>query len=153
MGTFQYFYGQKDEDAIRQLADYAINRHYPKALKDLNPYLGFLRCVVERTAELISSWMLVGFIHGVMNTDNSSIAGETIDYGPCAFMDEFYADKVFSSIDTLGRYAYNRQPSIGLWNLSRFAETLLVLLTIIKHKQWPKRAGYLNFGLLLRKFS
>ena len=144
VGTFQYFYGQKDEDAIRQLADYAINRHYPEALKDSNPYLGFLRCVVERTAELISSWMLVGFIHGVMNTDNSSIAGETIDYGPCAFMDEFHANKVFSSIDTLGRYAYNQQPSIGLWNLSRFAETLLCIIDHNKEQSTAKARGILE---------
>ncbi|GIR55657.1 MAG: hypothetical protein CM15mP62_31280 [Rhodospirillaceae bacterium] len=127
-----------------QLADYAINRHYPEALKDSNPYLGFLRCVVERTAELISSWMLVGFIHGVMNTDNSSIAGETIDYGPCAFMDEFHANKVFSSIDTLGRYAYNQQPSIGLWNLSRFAETLLCIIDHNKEQSTAKARGILE---------
>ena len=144
VGTFQYFYGQKDEDAIRQLADYAINRHYPKAVKDSNPYLGFLRGVVDRTAELISSWMLVGFIHGVMNTDNSSISGETIDYGPCAFMDDFYTNKVFSSIDTLGRYAYDQQPSIGLWNLSRFAETLLCIIDDNKEKATAKARGILE---------
>jgi uncharacterized protein YdiU (UPF0061 family) len=138
VGTFQYFYGQKDDAAIRLLADYAINRHYPNAGENSNPYVELLRSVVERTAELISSWMLVGFIHGVMNTDNSSIAGETIDYGPCAFMDDFDPSKVFSSIDTVGRYAYNQQPAIGLWNLSRFAETLLCTIDPDKEKATAK---------------
>tara|TARA_Y100000588_G_scaffold320311_1_gene350817 strand:+ start:3714 stop:5255 length:1542 start_codon:yes stop_codon:yes gene_type:complete len=128
IGTFQYFYGQKDIDSIRLLADYAIERHYPEARKAADPYLELLGSVTSNTAELISSWMLVGFIHGVMNTDNMSIAGETIDYGPCAFMDFFNPAKVFSSIDTGGRYAYNQQPTIGLWNLSRFAETLLAII-------------------------
>tara|TARA_B100000686_G_scaffold165301_1_gene172981 strand:- start:369 stop:1904 length:1536 start_codon:yes stop_codon:yes gene_type:complete len=138
VGTFQYFYGQRDDEAIRLLADYSINRHYPNAGENPNPYVEFLRSVVEKTAELISSWMLVGFIHGVMNTDNSSIAGETIDYGPCAFMDAFDANKVFSSIDTGGRYAYNQQPAIGLWNLSRFAETLLGIIDSDKEQATAK---------------
>ena len=158
VGTFQYFYGQQDDDAIRKLADYTINRHYPSAAKDSNPYVGFLRSVVNRTAELISSWMLVGFIHGVMNTDNSSISGETIDYGPCAFMDGFYPNKVFSSIDTLGRYAYDQQPAVGLWNLSRFAETLLCIINSNKEKAtvearavletyWPTFEKHFHIGL------
>ena len=128
VGTFQYFHGQGDGDAIRTLADYVIDRHYPEARAADQPYLALLEAVVGNTADLIASWMLVGFIHGVMNTDNTSIAGETIDYGPCAFIDEFQPNKVFSSIDHAGRYAFNHQPAIGQWNLTRFAETLLPLL-------------------------
>ena len=128
IGTFQYFYGQQDTKSLRLLADYAINRHYPNAGATANPYLELLDNVTKKTAEVISSWMLVGFIHGVMNTDNTSIAGETIDYGPCAFLDFFNPSKVYSSIDTMGRYAYNQQPAIGLWNLTRFAETILGII-------------------------
>ena len=128
VGTFQYFHGKGDEEGIKTLADYSIKRHYPHAESEKNPYLALLDSVVQNTAELISSWMLVGFIHGVMNTDNTAISGETIDYGPCAFMDGFNPNKTFSSIDSGGRYAYNHQPMIGQWNLTRFAETLLKLL-------------------------
>ena len=128
VGTFQYFHGKGDEDAIKILADYAIKRHYPHAEFAEQPYLTLLDSVIQNTAELISAWMLVGFIHGVMNTDNTAISGETIDYGPCAFMDGFNPNKTFSSIDSGGRYAYNHQPMIGQWNLTRFAETLLKLL-------------------------
>lgn len=128
VGTFQYVskWGRKED--IKILADYTISRHY-KYLKDsTNPYLDLLKEVINRQADLISKWQLVGFIHGVMNTDNMAISGETIDYGPCAFMDTYNLETVFSSIDTYGRYAYGNQPYIGGWNLARFAETLLPLL-------------------------
>jgi len=128
VGTFQYFYAQNDVEAVRVLADYAIKRHYPEVEKASEPYLDFLRQVTVAHAELIAQWMSFGFIHGVMNTDNTSISGETIDYGPCAFMDAFHPQCVFSSIDTGGRYAWGNQPNIGLWNMSRFAETLVPLI-------------------------
>jgi uncharacterized protein YdiU (UPF0061 family) len=113
---------------VRRLADYAIARHYPKAAEAENPYLAFFEGVVEAQASLIARWMQVGFIHGVMNTDNMTISGETIDYGPCAFMDAFHPGTVFSSIDHQGRYAYGNQPPIAQWNLARLAETLLTLI-------------------------
>lgn len=128
VGTFQYFAARGDVDAIRQLADYAIARHYPQARDATNPYRAFLDLVIARQADLIAKWLLAGFIHGVMNTDNMSIAGETIDYGPCAFMDAYHPGMVYSSIDEQGRYAYGNQPAIAQWNLARFAETLLPLL-------------------------
>jgi uncharacterized protein YdiU (UPF0061 family) len=128
VGTFQYFASRQDVDAVRLLADYAIQRHYPAAAGAANPYRAFLEEVVGRQADLIAQWLCVGFIHGVMNTDNCSIAGETIDYGPCAFMDEYDAGTVFSSIDEQGRYAYGNQPRIALWNLARLAECLIPLL-------------------------
>jgi uncharacterized protein YdiU (UPF0061 family) len=128
VGSFQYFAVQEDIEALRLLADYAINRHYPDAAGAKDPYLAFFDAVIGALAELTARWMLVGFIHGVLNTDNTSIAGETIDYGPCAFMDAYHLDKVFSSIDHHGRYAFGNQPRIIKWNLARFAETLLPLL-------------------------
>jgi protein adenylyltransferase len=128
IGTFQYFATRGDVDAIRQLADHVIARHYPQAESAANRYCTLLDLVVARQAELIAKWMLVGFIHGVMNTDNMSIAGETIDYGPCAFMDSYHPATVYSSIDTGGRYSYGNQPGIAQWNLARLAETLLPLL-------------------------
>ena len=128
VGTFQYFAVRKDVDAIRTLADHVITRHYPEAATAGNPYLALLAAVIVRQADLVAQWMLVGFIHGVMNTDNCSIAGETIDYGPCAFMDSYDPATVYSSIDEHGRYAYGNQPTITQWNLTRFAETLLPLL-------------------------
>jgi serine/tyrosine/threonine adenylyltransferase len=124
VGTFQYFAARQDWEAVRALADYAIARHYP----DVADYRGFLQAVIARQAELVARWLLVGFIHGVMNTDNCTISGETIDYGPCAFMDEYDPATVFSSIDRQGRYAYGNQPRIAIWNLARLAETLLPLL-------------------------
>ena len=128
IGTFEYFLARKDMAGLARLADYMIEHHYP-LLKDAeNPYLALLDAVIEGQAALIAQWMGLGFIHGVMNTDNMSIACETIDYGPCAFMDHYAHDRVFSSIDHHGRYAYNNQPNIGLWNLSRFAECLLHLI-------------------------
>lgn len=128
VGTFQYFAARDDYAAVKQLADYVIEKNYPQIGDSQKPYIAFLQAVVERQAALIAQWMQLGFIHGVMNTDNMSIAGETIDYGPCAFMDAYQHNQVFSSIDRQGRYAYSNQPSIGLWNLTRLAETLLPLL-------------------------
>lgn len=128
VGTFQYFAAHSSPEKVQQLADYAIARHYPELAKTANPYLELLRAVCKRQAHLIAQWMAVGFIHGVMNTDNMAISGETIDYGPCAFMDAYDPNAVFSSIDTNGRYAYGNQPSIAQWNLARFAETLLPLI-------------------------
>ncbi|TCP58102.1 uncharacterized protein YdiU (UPF0061 family) [Tumebacillus sp. BK434] len=128
VGTFQYAAQWGSADDLRALADYAIQRHYPEAADAENRYLALLQAVIDRQAALIAKWMLVGFIHGVMNTDNMTISGETIDYGPCAFMDTYKLATVFSSIDVQGRYAYGNQPYIGGWNLARFAETLIPLL-------------------------
>ena len=128
IGTFQWFAARKDDDNLRVLADYVIERHYPAAKEQDNPYVGLLNRVIRRQAELIAHWMQLGFIHGVMNTDNMTVSGETIDYGPCAFMDVYHPEKKFSSIDHQGRYAFGNQAPIGLWNLSRFAETLLPLI-------------------------
>ncbi|CAA9266783.1 MAG: UPF0061 protein YdiU [uncultured Acidimicrobiales bacterium] len=127
VGTFQYAASQGDPTLVRRLADYAIARHYPHTAEAENPYLTFFEAVMDAQASLVARWVLVGFIHGVMNTDNVTISGETIDYGPCAFMDAFDAATVFSSIDHGGRYAYGNQPPIAQWNLARFAETLLPL--------------------------
>lgn len=127
IGTFEYFAHRGDRASLQTLADYAIERHYPEALEADQPYVALFRGVAARQAELVADWMALGFIHGVMNTDNTSIAGETLDYGPCAFMDEFRFDKVFSSIDHHGRYAYANQPRIAQWNLARLAECLLAI--------------------------
>ncbi|MCP3466153.1 MULTISPECIES: YdiU family protein [unclassified Bradyrhizobium] len=129
VGTFQYFAVRRDTDAIRRLADHVIARHYPELSGAERPYHALLAGVVARQADLVARWLLVGFIHGVMNTDNTSISGETIDYGPCAFMDSYDPAQVFSSIDEMGRYAYANQPRIGLWNLTRLAECLLPLFS------------------------
>jgi len=129
VGTFEYFRAREDIEAIRQLADHVIQYLYPEISQADNPYIALLQAVVYRQAALIAQWMQLGFIHGVMNTDNMSIAGETIDYGPCAFIDTYAHDKVFSSIDQYGRYAYQNQPSIGLWNLTRLAECLVPLIS------------------------
>ncbi len=129
VGTFQFFAARRDIEGVRLLADYVIARHYPQAAETDRPYRTLLDQVIERQADLIARWLLVGFIHGVMNTDNMSIAGETIDYGPCAFMDAYDAATVFSSIDHYGRYAYGNQPRIAQWNLTRLAEALLPLLS------------------------
>jgi len=128
VGTFQYFAARDDVDAVRLLADYVIERHYPEAETDRQPYLALLRAVTNAQASLIASWMHVGFIHGVMNTDNMAVSGETIDFGPCAFIDSYDPAAVFSSIDRQGRYAYGNQPQAALWNLARFAETLLPII-------------------------
>ena len=128
VGTFQYFASRNDTEAVHILADYVTSRHYPEAAHTEVPYLALLEAVIAAQAELVARWMQVGFIHGVMNTDNTSIAGETIDYGPCAFLDSYHPTTVFSSIDRAGRYAYGNQPRIAHWNLIRFAQCLLPLL-------------------------
>lgn len=128
VGTFQYAANWGSVEELRALADYAIERHYPEIGQGEERYLDFFKAVMKRQATLIAKWQLVGFIHGVMNTDNMTISGETIDYGPCAFMDVYDPKTVFSSIDAQGRYAYENQPRIGGWNLARFAEALLPLL-------------------------
>ncbi len=130
VGTFQYFWARGDVDGLKVLADYAISRHYPGAAGAEKPYRALLEGVVGRQAALVAQWMLLGFVHGVMNTDNTSISGETIDYGPCAFLEAYEADKVFSSIDHQGRYAYSNQPHAMHWNLTRLAEALLPLLIV-----------------------
>ena len=128
VGTFQYAARYGELADVKALADYAIERHYPHLLTRENRYVAFLDEVIATQARLIAQWQLVGFIHGVMNTDNVTISGETIDYGPCAFMDAFDPDTVFSSIDRNGRYAYGNQPSIGGWNMARLAESMVPLL-------------------------
>ncbi len=128
VGTFQFFAARGETEKVRQLADYTIARHYPAAAAAPRPYLAFLNAVVDAQAALLAQWMLAGFIHGVMNTDNMAISGETLDYGPCAFLDRYHRQTVFSSIDRQGRYAYGQQPIMARWNLARFAETLLPLL-------------------------
>lgn len=128
VGTFEYLAARRDESNLRMLADYAIDRHFPELAEAPRKHLEFFRAATDRQASLIAQWQLVGFIHGVMNTDNMAISGETIDYGPCAFMNAYRPDTVFSSIDHAGRYAYGNQPTIAQWNLARFAETLLPLL-------------------------
>jgi serine/tyrosine/threonine adenylyltransferase len=128
VGTFQFFAAQGDTDAVRALADFVIQRHYPNLVGSSTPYLELLGEVARRQALLMAKWLQVGFIHGVMNTDNTAVSGETIDFGPCAFLDTYEPHKVFSSIDRHGRYAYANQPTIAQWNLARFAETLLPLI-------------------------
>src|SRR5689334_3865681 len=128
VGTFEYFAARNDREAISLLLDYVITRHYPQARNSDIPALAVLEAVSQRQAALIADWMSVGFIHGVMNTDNMAISGETIDYGPCAFMDHYDPKTVFSSIDHGGRYAYGNQPAIAQWNIARLAETLLPLI-------------------------
>jgi serine/tyrosine/threonine adenylyltransferase len=130
VGTFEYFAARGDAAGTKILADYVIDRHYPLCADDESPYLALLKQVVSRQAALIAGWMNVGFIHGVMNTDNMAVSGETIDFGPCAFMDTFDPATVFSSIDERGRYAYANQPNAAQWNLARFAETLLPLIDV-----------------------
>jgi uncharacterized protein YdiU (UPF0061 family) len=128
VGTFDFVSAVGTDEDLRKLADYCIWRHFPQLDGQDDKYLLLLREVAGLQASLIAKWQMVGFVHGVMNTDNMAISGETIDYGPCAFMDTYDPDTVFSSIDTTGRYAYKNQPMIGAWNLSRFAESLLPLL-------------------------
>jgi uncharacterized protein YdiU (UPF0061 family) len=128
VGTFEYFAARGDSEGVRTLADYAIARHYPQVAAAAQPYRALLDCVVTRQAHLVAQWMQLGFIHGVMNTDNTSISGETIDYGPCAFMEAYDPAAVYSFIDRRGRYAFANQPRIALWNLTRLAEALLSIL-------------------------
>jgi uncharacterized protein YdiU (UPF0061 family) len=129
VGSFQYFAARSDVEGTKILADYAIARHYPEAALAVHPYRAFLDGVISRQARLVAQWMLIGFIHGVMNTDNTSISGETIDYGPCAFLEAYDPAKVYSSIDQQGRYAYGNQPAMMLWNLTRLAESLLPFIS------------------------
>ncbi len=131
VGTFQYFAARQDQDALRALTDHAIQRHDP----DADGALGLLRGVIARQARLVARWMGLGFIHGVMNTDNMTVSGETIDYGPCAFMDAYHPMRVFSSIDRQGRYAYGRQPDIAMWNLAQLASALLPLIGEVEPAQ------------------
>jgi uncharacterized protein YdiU (UPF0061 family) len=128
VGSFQYFAAREDWAAIKALVDYVIDRHYPEAREAESPALALLQGVIERQSKLIARWMMVGFVHGVMNTDNMTLSGETIDFGPCAFMDAYDPRTVFSSIDQFGRYAYGRQPGIAQWNLARLAEALVPLI-------------------------
>ena len=118
VGTFQYFAARGDTEGVRLLADHVLRRHYPEAAVAERPYRALLDAVVAAQADLIARWLLLGFIHGVMNTDNMSFAGDTIDYGPCAFLDAYDPNRVYSSIDRMGRYAYGAQPQIALWNLT-----------------------------------
>ncbi len=134
VGTFQYITARKDEENLKTLVNYTIDRHYPDIKDSKNKALDLLKKLMERQIKLVINWMRVGFIHGVMNTDNMAVSGETIDYGPCAFMDAYDPQTVFSSIDQLGRYAYFNQPSITKWNLARFAECLIPLIDENKDK-------------------
>ena len=144
VGTFQYVAARGDTPNLKVLADYSIERHYPGLAGSPQKYLEFFRAVVDRQAALIARWQMVGFIHGVMNTDNMAISGETIDYGPCAFMNAYRADTVFSSIDHAGRYAYGNQPAIGQWNLARLGEALLPLLDADQDQGVAKAMEVLN---------
>jgi uncharacterized protein YdiU (UPF0061 family) len=149
VGTFQFFAVRGDTEGIRALADHVIARHYPEAADAPNPYRALLDGVIARQAALIARWLGIGFIHGVMNTDNMAIAGETIDYGPCAFMDAYHPATVYSSIDEHGRYAYANQPQIAQWNLARLAETLLPLLGDTEEQQLAEgRAALTGFAAL-----
>ncbi len=150
VGTFQYFAAQGDTEALRVLADYAIARHYPDAVLESNPYRTLLDSVIARQARLVAQWMLVSFIHGVMNTDNTSISGETIDYGPCAFLEEYDPRKVFSSIDQMGRYAYSNQPLAARWNLTRLAEALL---PVLEQEAGTKEAAVVSANQALAAFD
>lgn len=153
VGTFQYVANWGTKEELRALSDYAIARHYPEFIHNENPYLAFLEGVISRQARTVASWQLVGFIHGVMNTDNMTISGETIDYGPCAFMDTYNLATVFSSIDTEGRYAYGNQPRMAAWDLARFAEALLPLIDEEEDraiKQAEEAIG--QFGKLYQKY-
>jgi uncharacterized protein YdiU (UPF0061 family) len=134
IGTFQFFAARGGVEKVRELAEYAIARHYPDVADTENPFLAFFKAVTDAQAALVARWMNVGFIHGVMNTDNMAISGETIDYGPCAFMDTYAPGTVFSSIDRNGRYAYGNQPEILSWNLTRLAETLVPLVDPVKDR-------------------
>jgi len=150
VGTFEFFATRGDTEGTRTLADYAITRHYPEAAQAERPYRAFLDGVVQRQAHLVAKWMLLGFIHGVMNTDNTSISGETIDYGPCAFMEAYDPGTVFSSIDRQGRYAYGNQARIMLWNVTRLAEALL---PVLEQEEGSKDAALASAREALTAFS
>ena len=134
VGTFQFIAARKSENELKTLINYTINRHYPNIKQSKNQALEFLKVMIKQQTNLVINWMRVGFIHGVMNTDNMAISGETIDYGPCAFMDTYDPQTVFSSIDQFGRYSYSNQPNITKWNLARFAECLIPLIDPNKDK-------------------
>jgi len=152
VGTFQYVTATEDEKNLKTLFDYTIDRHYPKIKDSKTPAIDLLKIVMEKQIKLVVDWMRVGFIHGVMNTDNMAISGETIDYGPCAFMDAYDPETVFSSIDHNGRYAYFNQPGITKWNLARFAETLLPLIDKNKDKAIKIATEIINnFGEIYKK--
>ncbi len=151
VGTFQFFAARQDTEAVKQLADHVIARHYPHLQGHARRYHALLEAVIGRQADLVARWLHVGFIHGVMNTDNTSISGETIDYGPCAFMDHYDPAQVFSSIDEMGRYAYANQPRIALWNLTRLAECLLPLFSDDQEKAIAEAQEIL--GAFPEKFS
>ena len=144
VGTFVYFAIRGNQDGVKKLADYVIERNYPEIKGAENPYLALLENVIDRQALLISKWMQLGFIHGVMNTDNMSISGETIDYGPCAFIDDYHPGRVFSSIDRQGRYAYQNQPAAGHWDLCRFAEAIVPLIDDDKEAAVTKVQAAIN---------
>jgi uncharacterized protein YdiU (UPF0061 family) len=144
VGTFEYFRAQNDIEALKLLADYVIDRLYPHAKNTSNPYLSLFKSISDAQASLVSSWMNIGFIHGVMNTDNMAISGETIDYGPCAFMDTYDHNTVYSSIDRSGRYSYGNQGNIAHWNLTRLAECLLSLLDTDENKSLALAKGILD---------
>ena len=154
VGTFQFAALKEDEETIQALLDYTIKRHYPEIKEKQNKALFLLKAVIEKQAELITHWMRVGFIHGVMNTDNMALSGETIDYGPCAFMDTYDPGTVFSSIDHAGRYAYANQPAITQWNLARLAETLLPLINENAEKARDLAEEAINgFGVVYKEKS
>jgi uncharacterized protein YdiU (UPF0061 family) len=134
VGTFEYFSAQNDDASVEQLANYVMDRHYPECRQSEHPFRCLLEKIVQRQVALVAQWMNVGFIHGVMNTDNMTVSGETIDYGPCAFMDVYHSNTVFSAIDRGGRYAFSNQPVIAQWNLARLAETLLPFLDPVPEK-------------------
>jgi uncharacterized protein YdiU (UPF0061 family) len=150
VGTFQFLAARRDAARLRRLADYVIARHDPDLAGDPDRYVGLVARVVDRQAALIARWMLVGFIHGVMNTDNMTVSGETIDYGPCAFMETYDPETVFSSIDTHGRYAYGNQPAIAAWNLARFAEALLPVIDPTSTERAVERATAVLRGFAAR---
>ena len=135
VGTFEYFASRQQLNDVKMLADFAIQRHYPEIRETEKHYLELLKRVASNQSKLVSKWMSIGFIHGVMNTDNTSISCETIDYGPCAFIDNYESDKVFSSIDSMGRYCYKNQPNILMWNMACFASTLVPLLEGTEEKK------------------
>lgn len=150
VGTFEYFAARGEIALLRRLADFAIARHDASLVGTPDRYLGLLQAVAERQAALLARWMGVGFIHGVMNTDNMTISGETIDYGPCAFMEHFDPEAVFSSIDTSGRYAYGNQPAIAQWNLTRFTEALLPLIDADDRPAATRRSSRTSIRRTLR---
>jgi len=144
VGTFEHISQFSSVETLKVFTEYVLKRHYPELLQTENPVLSFLQKVIEKQTDLIVSWMRVGFIHGVMNTDNMAVSGETIDYGPCAFMNAYKPETVFSSIDTGGRYAFGNQPEMALWNLTRLAESLLPLIDTDIKKAIAKAEDVLN---------